>query len=312
MNPENQTVCDFAMVGHPGAGKTCLAAGLFQAVGNFVIIPDETTENYVKNACIALKGGKTWPDATGGEPRKLGYTVLHNHRTYHIRFNDFPGEMISDDGFMRQVVKKNDGSYPDGVLLLINCAAKQLDTPKEEMDMQADLRKFVAELAVNHVPIALVVTAWDRMDGKERKEEFEKHLRPITEILDQLTCKWQRFNVSVTGKLECQDNPKLAPCDVEKPFVWLIGQQKKASTPSAPNPTVKRVILILLGVLLLAVAVFAVWSEWGGGTDSGEGKGSTEQPIKARKDRPPEPVSKKSPSEQEKKNFIRDLSNILK
>lgn len=244
------SVYEFAMIGPPGAGKTTLAAGLYASVGkNFVTIPSASIDDYVNTRCAELRG-HVWPLPTDEEPRKLCFTVLHNQRKYQIRFDDFPGEKISEDSFIRDVVKKADGSYPDGVLLLVNCAAEQMDNPVKAQDMEADFRKFVAEMGEHHVPIALVVTAWDRMstDRKDRKEDFERFLAPLAAILEQYKCHWARFPVSVTGKLEDQNRPDLAPRNVEKPFLWLLDQQSEMIR----RRRCKLLLLLTLIVLLVA------------------------------------------------------------
>ena len=257
MSQEKQaSVYEFAMIGHPGAGKTTLAAGLYASVGkDFVTIPSQSVGDYVNTACAGLRGHQ-WPLATQGVPTKLCFTVLHNQRKYQIRFDDFPGEKISEDSFIRDVVKKSDGSYPDGVLLLVNCAAAQMDEPLKAEEMQADFRTFVAEMGEHHVPIALVVTAWDRMatDRKARQAEFERFLAPLAAILESFKCRWKRFNVSVTGKLEDQERPDLAPCDVEKPFLWLLHQQ-----PEMTRLRRGKLLLLILVVLLAAAGIFGLY-----------------------------------------------------
>ena len=247
-------VYEFAMIGHPGAGKTTLAAGLYKSVGDhFVALPSEAVTDYIHGVCAGLEGER-WAPATQGEPKKLSYTVLHDHRKYQLRFNDFPGEKISEDGFIREVVKKEDGNYPDGVLLLVNCAARQMDDPLQKQEMETDFRKFVMEMAEHHVPIALVVTAWDRMstDRKDRRDEFENFLKPLEVILKENKCRWKRFNVSVTGELEDQQHPKLAPNNVEKPFLWLLHQQSTMIRR-------RRVKIILLLILAALMAAAGIW-----------------------------------------------------
>lgn len=273
MSQEKQArVYEFAMIGHPGAGKTTLAAGLYASVGeDFVTIPSEGIGDYVHTACAGLRGHE-WPLATQGVPTELCFTVLHAQRKYQIRFDDFPGEKISEDSFIRTVVKKADGNYPDGVLLLVNCAATQMDDPQKTEEMQADFRSFVAEMGEHHVPIALVVTAWDRMatDRKDRQEEFERFLAPLAAILEQYKCSWKRFNVSVTGKLEDQQRPDLAPCDVEKPFLWLLHQQ-----PEMIRRQRAKLLLLILAVLLAAAGIVGccIWYEYHRGRTGGRGPG---------------------------------------
>ena len=256
MTKQKEHVYEFAMIGHPGAGKTTLAAGLFASVNrNFVTIPNGTTA-YVNDAVATLKG-QEWPPATTGVPTKLSFTVMRSGRNYQIRFDDFPGEKISEDSFIREVVKKEDGSYPDGVLLLVNCAAKQMDDAQSAADMEMDFRAFVAEMAQHKVPIALVITAWDRMetDRKDRRNEFERFLKPLTVILDQNKCRWNRFDVSVTGQLKDQQRPTLAPSHVEEPFVWLLNQQ-----PAMIRRRRFSIFLIILAVLLALAGIYYCWT----------------------------------------------------
>lgn len=256
---KNAELYDFAMIGHPGAGKTVLAAGLYVAVGeDFVTIPEHgMTQSYVGNACTVLEKGEYWPEPTQGEKIELYYTLLHKNKHYRLRFNDHPGERIADDDFMREVVKTPEGNYPDGVLLLVNCVAKQFDDPVKKIKMRTDCQKFIEDLASRHVPVALVVTAWDRMstDRKDSLEEFETFLKGITEILEGEKCTWKRFNVSVTGELVDQDHPRLKPNNVEAPFIWLLNQQPEAKL----RRRLKAILLALLAVLLLAGGVYLSW-----------------------------------------------------
>jgi len=246
-------IYNFALIGHSGSGKTTLAARLTATVAeNFVSQPDARTEKYVNDINTQLLN-HSWPDPTSGEPTQLAFTILRNNREYQISFNDYPGGMIANDSFFRKIVKTPKGNYPDGALLMINCSAEQWKDPAQAEAMQSDFKRMIDMLAEEkQMPTALVITACDRMSPKD-KPAFDKFIHPIKEWMKKLN-KRECFDVSATGPLADQEHPELKkPCDLEKPFCWLLEQQPHENHG---REKIARFAKIIIGILVAGL-IFA-------------------------------------------------------
>lgn len=222
---EDTSISNFVLVGHPQAGKTVLAVGLYATSNkNFTVeaIDSDTKTHAINTKSIIEKS--EWPAKTGkGTIKNLNFRIFSKKREAVIRFDEYAGEWMSSVNYFHDVLKQ-----PDGVLLLFNTGAPQLRDPLQRNKMLEDLTNCVTYLCDldNHPPIAFVVTAADRLetDLKDWTEEFEKHAAKITSSLENRKCKWKRFDVSVCGSLETQEAPKLEPHNTHEPFLWLINE----------------------------------------------------------------------------------------
>ncbi|MBQ6705479.1 MAG: protein kinase [Opitutales bacterium] len=232
LNPNKR----FVLVGHTGAGKTVLAAGLYATFSRnknlSVEAADEPTKQLANNFKSILETG-TWPAATTGAAQKLCFRIAHNCDAAELDFDEYMGERVSDvESYIRDILKE-----PNGVLLLMNPGGLQFrlkagadDTPQKlairRNKLLSDLKSIIDYLfkLKTRPAVALVITASDRLktDLKDFAPEFNRYVEEIETALDTRDKNWwKRFEVSVCGELADQTHPKLNPQGIDEPFLWL-------------------------------------------------------------------------------------------
>lgn len=224
-SPERKTsgTCNLVLVGHTGAGKTVLAAGLSAtATDEFIVeAKDPQTRTFADNV-KALLATHRWPDHTGRQGHNLAFTLYFKGKSADIRFKEYAGEALDTRNYYRDYLKK-----PDGVLLLLNPGIMK-ENELRRMQMVSAITGCVTYLCglPKPPPIALVITAADRLntDFRDQAAEFRKIVRDIERSMESKKADWAKYEVSVTGELEDQQTPALNPVAVQKPFMWILSR----------------------------------------------------------------------------------------
>lgn len=264
----------FVLVGHTGAGKTVLAAGLYATFSRSkslsVEAADEPTKQLSNNFKSILETG-TWPAATTGAAQKLCFRIAHNRDAAELDFDEYMGERVGDvESYIRDILKE-----PNGVLLLMNPGGLQFrlkgddDTPQElairRNKLLSDLKSIIDYLFKLKIrpSVALVVTASGRLktDLKDFAPEFNRYVEEIETALDTRDKNWwKRFEVSVCGELEDQTHPKLNPQGIEDPFLWLT---ERYNAVVRKKRVTKFLTQTACGLSLLALSAAAWWGvDW--------------------------------------------------
>ena len=103
-----------------------------------------------------------------------------------------------------------------------------LDEPDNRTRVIGNLKKISQHLKDNGcVAVAFVVTAADRLESdlSKFKVDFEAYASEVTNHLRNIGLNWERFDVTISGKLDNQNQPKIARGEdnnTRKPFQWLV------------------------------------------------------------------------------------------
>ena len=221
----NETEYKLLLIGHKGAGKTVLAAGL-HATSDRDFMVDEPggrtrTGAYVFNLKNEF-GKKKWPSATSiNDIIRISCSINYKGRRKRIAFDDYAGERLGTDYFNSTIF-----SNPDGAFILLNPGGPQWHIPEEKNRMISDLKFYIDLLArqPNRPPVALVITASDRLDSDLRGflPVFERSVKELENYLIGRKCLHRTFRVSVSGRLSNQNLPELRPKNVSEPFIWMM------------------------------------------------------------------------------------------
>lgn len=271
LNPNKR----FVLVGHTGAGKTVLAAGLYATFSRSkslsVEAADEPTKQFANNFKSSLETG-TWPAATTGAAQKLCFRIANNGDAAELDFDEYMGERVSDvESYICDILKE-----PNGVLLLMNPGGLQFrlksgvdDTPQElavrRNKLLSDLKSIIDYLfkLKTRPSVALVITASDRLktDLKDFEPEFNRYVEEIETALDTRDKNWwKRFEVSVCGELSDQTHPKLNPQGIEDPFLWLT---ERYNTVVRKKRITKFLAQTTCGLSALALSAATWWGvDW--------------------------------------------------
>ena len=260
----------FCFVGHTGAGKTVIAAGIYSTFsrekGLSVEAADEPTAQLANNFKTIIETG-SWPPATIGAPQKLHFRIAHGRDSAELHFDEYMGERVKNpETFVRDILHE-----PDGVLLLMNPGSVQFqmkkdgtDTPQElalrRNESQSNLKSIIDYLfkLPKRPSIALVITASDRLktDLRDFAPEFSRYVEEIEVALDARDKKWwRRFDISVCGELEDQTKPHLNPQGIAEPFLWLLNRHNLRER----NSFLAKCAKITAGTLCAAALVSAAW-----------------------------------------------------
>lgn len=271
LNPNKR----FVLVGHTGAGKTVLAAGLYATFSRSkslsVEAADEPTKQLANNFKSILETG-TWPAATTGAAQKLCFRIAHNRDAAELDFDEYMGERVGDvESYIRDILKE-----PNGVLLLMNPGGLQFQLKEGADDTQQELavrrNKLLSDLKsiIDYLfklktrpAVALVITAADRLktDLKDFAPEFNRYVEEIETALDTRDKNWwRRFEVSVCGELADQTHPKLNPQGIDEPFLWLT---ERYNAFVRKKRVTKFLAQTVCGLSALALSAAAWWGvDW--------------------------------------------------
>ena len=221
----NEKEYKLVLIGHKGAGKTVLTAGLHAASDRDFIVDEPggrtRTGAYVFNLKTEI-GKRRWPPATSiNDIIRISCSLNYRGRRKRIAFDDYAGDRLGTDYFNSTIF-----SNPDGAFILLNPGGPQWRIPEEKNRMISDLKFYIDLLArqPNRPPVALVVTASDRLDGDLRGflPVFEGSVKELENYLIGRKCVHRTFRVSVSGRLGNQNLPELKPKNVMDPFIWMM------------------------------------------------------------------------------------------
>lgn len=214
------------LIGHTGAGKTVFAAGLYATQDKDFSVDDPGNKSqtgiHAINIKTIIEDGE-WPAATSiGDITRLRFKINYKGYEENISFDEYAGERLNMPGSDKLIGK------PDGAFILLNPGGPQWWNTREKNVLISDIKYYIGSLSKmdNNPPIALVITASDRLESdlKNRAAIFNKYIDEIITALEQRHCNYKTFYVSVSGKLEDQNKPKLNPHHIKDPFIWMIKQ----------------------------------------------------------------------------------------
>ena len=268
-----------AVIGPTQSGKTCLAVGLRSiSTSGFTIQPvDEDARRYLDDLKVALCSKGAWPEASNlGTNKSLRFDFLKKHKKpIRVEFPEYSGEMLQADRFTDFANKHLRGL--DGVVLLVNPGAGAFQPSDRPSDLSVVFEDYVAQydhvLSFLRDPnnesdkafVALTITAADRIGGdlKGRRDLFNECVQRLSNTLTSSGFNWKRFDVTVTGHLEDQEEPKLAKGrrnSAAKPFLWILDRLIWQPLWVATLKRVRNVAFAIIGLAALCGIGFGVYA----------------------------------------------------
>ena len=225
-----------AVIGPAQSGKTCLAIGLFSTSTKGFTIEhvDQDGRAYLDDLKAFLSQGK-WPAATNlGTNKNLRFDFCKEGKApIRVSFPEFSGELLGSDEDFNAFANANFRDL-EGAVLLVNPGADafQSGDPLMLADTMAQYKRVISFLrdpnnGSGNAFVALTITAADRLkcDLVGKLEAFNQSVTELSNSLRTSGLKWKRFEVTITGQLDAQDNPKLAiggKNSASAPFLWLL------------------------------------------------------------------------------------------
>ncbi|WP_294506682.1 serine/threonine-protein kinase [uncultured Victivallis sp.] len=244
------------LIGHTGSGKTVLAAGLYATQDKDFSVEDPGSKTqtgiHAINTKTILEEGH-WPAATSvGDITRLRFKLNYKGREESIAFDEYAGERLEMENFDQAILKN-----PDGALILLNPGGRQWHDVRRKNSLMSDMKHYIELLSqkMNNPPIALVVTASDRLqsDLREFALRFQSYVSELENYLIQKKCVYKIFYVSVSGVLENQEHPHLNPQGIKDPFIWLLQRFSSRSHRTAARK-------IAIAAAVVAVILGLAWS----------------------------------------------------
>ena len=180
-----------------------------------------------------------------------------------MSFLEYAGERLQKpDAFKDFANKYLDGI--DGAVVLVNPGADAFtgDAAQRQKALKHYQWLFARLRDMDKKPfIALTVTAADRLvpggDLGDRAETFNEFVEQLENTLKNspLRKRWKRFDITITGCLEKQEEPSLAKGRANtsaKPFLWLLFRLRWL-------PPVMRVVRAVGLSLVALAAIGAIW-----------------------------------------------------
>lgn len=232
----NSTSLKIAVIGPTQSGKTCLALGLSAtSTRGFTIEVDNIACcKYLDDLKVGIAKGD-WPSANNkGPARQIRFTFQRKGKApVDVSFAEFSGELLGDEDEFKDLANQvfRDQS---GVVLLVNPGSDAFQKGDERLlaDTMSQYKRAISFLknpnnGSDSAFVALTVTAADRIHGDlaGKLDAFNRCVEEISNTLTTSGFKWKRFDVSVTGKLESQEKPKVArgwDNTASRPFLWIL------------------------------------------------------------------------------------------
>lgn len=248
------------LIGHTGAGKTVLAAGLYATQDRDFAVDDPGSKTqtgiHAINTKTIIEDGH-WPAATSvGDITNLKFKINYKGKEEAISFDEYAGERLNMENYDKVFLGQLDGAF-----ILLNPGGKQWYVIRDKNSLLADMKHYIDLLSkkANRPPVALVITASDRLESdlKDFSDTFMGYVEELKISLEVHKCKYEVFKVSVSGPLENQEKPHLKPQYIKEPFIWLL----KQFTHRERIATTKKVIVA--ASIALGVLVAGALGEWG-------------------------------------------------
>ena len=257
LNGKGSKEFKLVLIGHRGAGKTVLTAGLYATHDRDFTVDEPGARTRAGAHIFHAKTDiekKKWPAPTSIDdiihiPCDLNY----KGRQKRIAFDDYAGDRLGTDYFNNTLL-----SEPDGAIILLNPGAPQWHSPEEKTRMIGDLKSCIDLLGrqADKPPVALVITASDRLDGdlKQFAPVFEESVKELENNLISRKCIHRTFRVTVSGKLNNQNLPELKPRNVKEPFIWMMERFEATGW----HKRLKRIAAAAAAIAAALLAAFAV------------------------------------------------------
>ena len=253
-----------AVIGPSQSGKTCLAVGLAAtSTRNFTIQPRDNSATAYLDARKAEIAHKKWPAANlvgREEPIRLDF-VSKGKPTVLVDFPEYGGEVLRDESTFKAFANQYLRDL-DGVVILLNPGAEAFQSGDEALRLDA-IAQYSRVLSFLSDPnsgsskafVALVVTAADRIapggDLRNKSTVFSASAKEVENIVRSNSFRHKWFHVTITGRLQTQDNPELAKGrrnSASKPFQWLLWKIKWGPIRRAWFRRVRVAALILIAL----------------------------------------------------------------
>lgn len=265
---------EIAMIGYTQSGKTTLAVGLYAtSTEDFSVAGvGADTETYLKGYRAALESGEWLSATTDKDKPTISLSINRKGKTpVLIEFKDYMGESAAKnlDTYKRDCI-----GDPVGAMILLNPGMKILQDPLTRSEMISGLKDIIQYLSEPDKKckcIAVVVTASDILNvDEENKKVFEGCKAEIVNFLStsekyRKGKSWDEFEVTVTGKLEDPNKPRLArgkENTSRKPFEWLLERIEQEAKMCSIKKLVSRFFVISVAFLSICCATFASWYFW--------------------------------------------------
>lgn len=216
-----------AIVGARQSGKTCLLTGLY-ASKKFAVVNIDAGK-YLTDLKSQIED-HNWPSATNVKTKNSIELMFMPRfgKPVNFVFEDYAGETImGTNAFVAQM------GDVTGIAFLFNPGMEAMKTPSDRNELQEVSRRIATGLIKNGCKrFAVVITASDRIkEGGDLANEtelvrnFNYFIEEFYDFLNDSKVKTEKFECSITGKLESQDNPSIAhgkDNTSSRPFLWLL------------------------------------------------------------------------------------------
>ena len=256
-----------AVLGPSQSGKTCLAVGLSAVnTAGYTVEPGGANVDLGK-LTVDLENHH-WPapnipdSAADTDVKEIALKLQKKGKDpIPLSFLEYAGERLQTPDTIKDFANKYlDGI--DGAVVLVNPGAEAFagDAAQRQKALEHYQQLFARLCDMDKKPfVALTVTAADRLvpggDLGDRAETFNEFVEQLKNTLKNspLRKRWKRFDVTITGCLEKQEEPSLAKGRANtsaKPFLWLLYRLRWL-------PPVMRVVRAV-GLSLAALAAIGV------------------------------------------------------
>lgn len=228
-----------AVLGPSQSGKTCLAVGL-SAVNTAGYTVEPGGANVDLDKLTVDLENHHWPapnipdSAADTDVKEIALKLQKKGKDpIPLSFLEYAGERLQTPDTIKDFANKYlDGI--DGAVVLVNPGAEAFagDAAQRQKALEHYQQLFARLCDMDKKPfVALTVTAADRLvpggDLGDRAETFNEFVEQLKNTLKNspLRKRWKRFDVTITGCLEKQEEPSLAKGRANtsaKPFLWLL------------------------------------------------------------------------------------------
>ncbi|OQY10387.1 MAG: hypothetical protein B6I28_01080 [Fusobacteriia bacterium 4572_132] len=253
-NIENYNQKPLGIFGAKASGKTTFFTTLYGLSGfnkkdeSFsVICNDDVSRNYLKGNYKALLNGKLPARTEINNSTEINMSYFYNKSNYHLKSYDFAGELIKDvmenseemgsEFFQSQKNIYDFFSQCSAILFFLEPETKNGETFERQIEIDK-LLGFLKEKDQKwqlDIPMALVVTKWDKISDLTGKYDYEKEKEKVKNYIKEhrvynniytlisgVAPSTEIFPVSAFGDSKRGDLPpdELKPFNLFSPLMW--------------------------------------------------------------------------------------------
>ncbi len=243
------------ILGHRGSGKTCYLTSIYHVSE---VSPE--TRNILEDKYLELYEEGKLPSATALSSYRLNFKITTAKRYYDIVTKDYGGELLEgrreerlniESGIDKELLQEKRSELYEffrstrAIMIIIethvaNQGLKERNNYIKEID---GLIEHIAQVQQGKreikVPVAMVLTKWDRIGGtcKNHEEEKEKALKYIEEtewikrIYDKLRVLCPRYFEVFPVYSFIGDHPDkehIKPFNIQTPLLWAMDNSELA------------------------------------------------------------------------------------